>query len=527
MILSDRDLSQIDADYLDTLPETRLRTLSKDLLADLKTARERLNQSPATSSRPPSSQAPWTTSEPEQPQSDDDLPPADESAADTTPSDDSEKTESSESPTPPTDDTPPDTTQKPGRQPGSAGHSRELTLPVTRTVEHAPECCAGCGQLFNESHKRLLWNARYELDLEPGSEDRPALQIQHTRYEYWVISCDCGHQTHAEPGRCLDDPEWSVAVSEWHLCGPHLVSFLVFMALSMRASRRRIQDFLHTWLGIDLSTSTINQCIHEAARAVEPVVDEQLVPELNASALLHIDETPWKESGKLLWLWVFVGSYTVVYKIGKRHRLVVQQLLGDIFNGFLMTDGFSVYRIFPKRLRCWAHLIRKARALHQCLDSQGQAFGEALLLGMIILMRNIYRLREDPDDPDALKAQNQQLLVWIHTLCEIQQTLAHEDSRKLAVEFLNDWDAIMRVVETPAHPLTNNVAERILRNWVLLRKITFGSRTAQGSRVIALLASVIDTARLREVNPWDFIAQVLAARRKNLPAPAMPMCALA
>ncbi|MDO9141864.1 MAG: hypothetical protein Q7U38_16210 [Methylobacter sp.] len=58
--MSDRDLSQIDADYLDKLPETRLRTLSKDLLADLKTARERLNQSPATSSRPPGFVAKFT-----------------------------------------------------------------------------------------------------------------------------------------------------------------------------------------------------------------------------------------------------------------------------------------------------------------------------------------------------------------------------------------------------------------------------------------------------------------------------------
>jgi hypothetical protein len=31
---------------------------------------------------------------------------------------------------------------------------------------------------------------------------------------------------------------------------------------------------------------------------------------------------------------------------------------------------------------------------------------------------------------------------------------------KLAHEFLNDWEAIMRVVETPTHPLTNNTAER-------------------------------------------------------------------
>jgi|GEM_PF-2254807 len=64
MTLSDRDLSQIATDYLGDLPEGQLRSLSKQLLNDLKEARERLKQTPETSSRPPSSREPWKASEP-------------------------------------------------------------------------------------------------------------------------------------------------------------------------------------------------------------------------------------------------------------------------------------------------------------------------------------------------------------------------------------------------------------------------------------------------------------------------------
>jgi len=62
----------------------------------------------------------------------------------------------------------------------------------------------------------------------------------------------------------------------------------------MCVPRRKIQALLRDWLRVDLSTSTINQCLHEAGRAVEPVVETQLIPQLTASDLLHIDETPWK-----------------------------------------------------------------------------------------------------------------------------------------------------------------------------------------------------------------------------------------
>jgi|GEM_PF-1610491 len=57
--LSRHDLSQLDEASLLGLGEERLRTLSVKLLADLKAAHARLEQSSRNSSRPPSSEAPW------------------------------------------------------------------------------------------------------------------------------------------------------------------------------------------------------------------------------------------------------------------------------------------------------------------------------------------------------------------------------------------------------------------------------------------------------------------------------------
>ena len=64
MHLSDHSLRQIDDAYLQSLEPEALRGLSLRLLADLKEARERLNQGPSNSSRPPSSRAPWERGEP-------------------------------------------------------------------------------------------------------------------------------------------------------------------------------------------------------------------------------------------------------------------------------------------------------------------------------------------------------------------------------------------------------------------------------------------------------------------------------
>jgi hypothetical protein len=63
---------------------------------------------------------------------------------------------------------------------------------------------------------------------------------------------------------------------------------------------------------------------------------------------------------------------------------------------------------------------------------------------------------------------------------------------------LHDWEAIIRPLLDPSLPLTNNAGTRLLRHWVIVRRPSFGTRSAQGTRAFALLASIIDTCRARK-----------------------------
>ena len=47
-------------------------------------------------------------------------------------------------------------------------------------------------------------------------------------------------------------------------------------------------------------------------------LENELLEEVLNSELLHVDETPWKEKGDLLWLWVFVSSSVVAFWISSR-----------------------------------------------------------------------------------------------------------------------------------------------------------------------------------------------------------------
>ncbi len=116
-------------------------------------------------------------------------------------------------------------------------------------------------------------------------------------------------------------------------------------------------------------------------------------------------------------------------------------------------------------------------------------------------------------------------LAMFWAFCEQHWEAEHEKTRALAREFINDWNAIWAVLDYPELPLTNNAAERALRHWVISRRISHGTRTAEGSHAFCLLASVIETCRLRNASPWTYIAEVIRQRRKGMPVPRLPKCA--
>lgn len=72
---------------------------------------------------------------------------------------------------------------------------------------------------------------------------------------------------------------------------------------------------------------------------------------------------------------------------------------------------------------------------------------------------------------ESIMAQYQNELDEPKEKCTVYKECGHEDTEKLAKEFLNDWDAIFRVLDYPFYPLTNNEAERACAIGLLLENL--------------------------------------------------------
>ncbi len=538
MEIPDYSLLQITPEVLVKLNPDELLKLSVKLLKDLKELHDRLNQNSNNSSRPSSSIPPWEKDNYSNENSDEcieskktELEEAEveeknkrnnqnDSLNDVNSSNLSASiTELKESSSGNTEESTP---KKQGKQKGSPGYGRTWNPGVTEEAIHCSlDMCIVCSNILDSINK-VLYTQYNQVDIQLGNALQPGLTVIVTPYLLYDNTCaNCGHQNRYDPKS--DVVVDKTQLSEWRWIGPYLASLIVHLKMNFRLPIRKIQELLN-YFGIRLSTGAIQQCYEESGVAVAPL-ENPILETLIQESLIHADETVWLEKSKMLWLWIFNALTVVYFCVGKRTKEQLQQILKASFAGWLMTDGYGAYRYYEKRLRCWAHLLRKAQGLADSMDLTAAEFGHFALEVLKICINAIYDWRKESypsEKTDVLTNKLNSVLEEFKVMCEKYRGASHEKTKALAREFLNDWDAIFRILQHPYLPLTNNEAERELRPWVLLRKICFGSKSKKGTKTFTLLASVIGTCRKRAVNSVQFLADTIFAARKGLPIGMIP-----
>lgn len=408
--------------------------------------------------------------------------------------------------------------RKPGKQPGSKGKWRCEPLKTERSQSVWPCVCGHCGTPFEMWDAAVRTAAAFpvlELERTDGS-----VRIACVMHRYEVLRCVCGQETAAVPSTGAlsfqDGRKRQLHLTERSLVGPSLAAFIVALSVRHHQSRRRIREFLVTWFGVSLCVGTIDRCLREVGVACEPIV-EDLLEEVRAGGVIHADETPWHQGILGRWLWVVLTATTAVFHIGSRRHEEIRDLLGDALVGWLISDGYGAYRDYDKRQRCIAHLIRKGLALAGGLNPDGVRFGEWLVRELRNL---IHSVAEDKDHTILNPIQAR-----LKRACKLHRDHSTEKIRQLAREILNDWSAIVAFVSNPLLPSTNNAAERALRLAVIARRLSFGTRTEEGSAAYAALLSVIETCRRRGIDPWSYITDVLARARQGVSHQPVPVAA--
>ena len=388
-----------------------------------------------------------------------------------------------------------------------SGTNRKLVpaSQVDETVDHRPTCCEECGCLLSGEDP----SPRRKQVVEPP-EPRPIV----TEHRAHSLKCpDCGHVTKAPMPREALASSFGSRTHGW-------LSWLTGSGITTkRAARKVMKEFC----GISMSLGTVNAIEGRVSRGAKDAYDEA-VAAARSSPVVGVDETPWIQGGKLMWMWTMVApaAKVVVFHIqNRRNTDAARALLGADFEGTICTDRYSAYNVFPERGLCWAHLLRNFTAMAQ--RPGGEWYGQRLRASALRIMHAWYDWRAGEMDEDTMRSEIDKDRKRIAYVLRVAiEGAASERTRRQAAALQSQFDQLWTFLDTPGMEPTNNASERALRRAVLIRKRGDGTRGPDGSRYIERMLTIVETLRLQpERRTPNFLAELYAASVNQLPAPSL------
>lgn len=383
----------------------------------------------------------------------------------------------------------------------------ESRVPVELIEVPAPETAG----LSAEEFEIIGHKDSFRLAQRPGSYvvlkyRRPVIKVKSTQ----VITCP------AAPVGVIESSRADVSF----VAGLLIDKFAYHLPLYRQ--HQRLTD-----AGITVSRPWLTQLSQQGVALLEPIYEAQF-DSIRTSRIKAMDETPIKagrgEPGKLkaAYFWPVYGELDeVCFPFFESRRAEhVEQALGLTHGerSVLLSDGYSAYAQYAAKTglthaRCWAHTRRKIFEA-QGAEPVAAAHGLDLIGGLYGVEEQIREQKLK-----AVKKLNYRLthakpiverfFAWVNEQFEAQgllpsnpltKALAYARERRLGLEvYLTDPDV----------PIDTNHLERALRTIPMGRKNWMFCWTELGAKHVGIMNSLIVTCRLHQVDPYDYLVDVL------------------
>lgn len=392
-------------------------------------------------------------------------------------------------------------------------------LPRERMVYPAPSACPCCG---GTTLRKIGEDVTETLELVP----RQWKVIQHVREKFSCRACEAISQPPA--------PSHPIARGR---AGPKLLAHILFSKYGLHLPLNR-QSAVYAREGIDLDVSTLADWVGAAAATPMPLV-EAIRAHVFAAARIHADDTtvPVLAKGKArtgrLWTYVrddrpFAGpdppAAVFFYSRDRGGEHPQQHLAG--FAGLMQADASGFNRLYAAGRKggpvieaaCWAHARRKFFDLARINKAPIASEAVARIDVLFAIEREINGLA--PLQRVGVRTERSwPLILPLETWLREQRgrVSKNSDTGKAIDYSLKRWAALTRFLDDGRLCMTNNAAERELRAIAIGRRNWTFAGSDEGGRRAATLYTLIATAKLNDVDPQAWLADVLA-RMLDYPA---------
>ncbi len=384
------------------------------------------------------------------------------------------------------------------RKKRSHGYARTCDTP-TKQVYNTYQVCPDCGGTLGTGS---VGYTRQIIEL-------PQAPVEIT--EHIVVKRYCA----ACRKRVMPKVDFSGMVVGKQRLGIRLMSHIGCLRHQCRLPVNRIQAYLTGVYQVHLSEGALVKILHKTASKGGTQYDN-LHQQIRASPVVYADETGNRENGKNGYDWSFStpAVHYLTYR-KTRSQLVVEEVLGNTFQGVLVSDFYAGYNIYEGfHQRCWVHYLRDIHKLCEEYPDNKQVRQWAHAVHTLYTESTGW---EGPaaDLPSGIQQQQRiqkqhRLEGKLKALCEpwVTTDMPMAGLASRGMRFLPELFTFIRFLGIEP---TNNRAERMVRPTVVKRKISGGTRSEKGSKTRAILTSLFDTWHLQGKNPLTECQLLLAS----------------
>jgi transposase len=396
--------------------------------------------------------------------------------------------------------------RRPGGQPGHEGQSRTL-VPVEEVdvvIPVKPVQCPRCQQPLQGD--------------DPQPQRQQVTEIPPVKpviMEYQL------HQLRCQACAAVTRAELPVGVPLGAF-GPRLQAITALCTGAYHLSKRTTQRVLEDLFSLPMSVGSITHLEQTTAEALAQPLEEARAY-IQAQPAAYLDETGWREGRARAWLWTAVTAWVTVFVVRlSRGAKVAHELLGERFWGYLVTDRWSAYTWYPawRRQVCWAHLLRDIEAMI-ARGGPSQAIGEALRAQARQMFHWWHRVRDGTLTQASFASYMRPIRREVERVLEAGQQCGVPKTEGVCREILKVRRALWTFVRHTGVEPTNNAAERAIRPGVLWRKGSFGTQSAEGSRFVETMMTVVATLKQQHRNVLDYVTAACEAALRGEPAPSL------
>ena len=396
-------------------------------------------------------------------------------------------------------------------------------LPRERIIIPGPSACLCCG---SSRLAKLGEDITETLEVVP----RQWKVIQHVREKFTCRACE----------KISQAPAPFHVIARGH-AGPSLLAMILHAKFALHQPLNRQSD-TYAREGVDLPLSTLADHVGACAAVLAPLA-ELIRAHVLAAQRVHGDDTPvallakGKTVQARLWTYVrddrpFGGTDPpaafYAFSRDRKGEHPEHHLAG--YTGILQADAYAGFNALYKPERrlgpiseaaCWSHARRKFFVLADVTSkarSRKPVIVAPLALDAVRRFDAIFEAERSLNGlPADLRLEGRRARVmplvedlqrWIRAeRCKMSR---HSDVAKAMDYMLTRWPAFVRFLDDGRICLSNNAAERALRGIALGRKAWLFAGSERGGERAAVVYTLLQTAKLNDVDPHAWLADVLA-----------------